>query len=249
MISAFSGIDLVVFGAGELGGRVAESWVNRGGRCQAVTLTTQRHEALRMSGIETCLANVFNAPDAAQYWVFATPGSTRQLEAVQRCMKAVKPMRAVFCSSTVLFRSQSTERKEAARRAEAEFQQWAGEAGTILRFGGLYRTGRGPFAALQKGRIPAPGPGNRWLPLIHYDDAATAILNALQLPSPDPWYAVVTDPIPTRRAFYAAASQRLGVDIPFSEDIERPELALELDRTRRDLLPNARHPHWTGALG
>jgi nucleoside-diphosphate-sugar epimerase len=130
-------------------------------------------------------------------------------------------------------------------RVEQLFRQWAGSRGVILRLGGLYCPGRGPFSALARRRSFRLGPPDKTLALIHYADAATATWAALRHPAPEPVYLAVTPPCPTRYDFYQAACRQLNLPEPtFSEPLRQPLTQYDVTRLRRDLLPQPAYPDW-----
>ena len=57
---------LIVLGAGELGGRVAQLATNDGQRVIAYTKTNQRHEALKSSGAEVGLGLPVDLPEESK---------------------------------------------------------------------------------------------------------------------------------------------------------------------------------------
>lgn len=88
--------------------------------------------------------------------------------------------------------------------------------GVVLRFGFFYGAEGGFTAdtirAVRKGRAPVFGHADGYYPTIMLDDAATAVLAALDLP--DGVYNVVDDEPLTRRAFFDALADALGVPPP-----------------------------------
>ena len=170
------------------------------------------------------------------------------------------PARAVFISSTGYYGTpqgivnEDTPPGDTAHAAdiaaaETAFRDWAGSRGVILRLGGLYRQGRGPLSALQRRGTVPPGPPNRTLALIHYTDAATATLAALEHPAPEPLYVGVVPPCPTRQEFYLSACQALGLSEPtFDMPLEHPPAEYDVTRMYRDLLDSPVHPDWHDAL-
>ncbi len=247
---------LVVWGAGELGGRVAAEWVRRGGAAIGVTRSEARHADLRAAGVEPHAGSAVDVlrPDDALF--LALPGSAAQREAAESL--AVVPARAALSGTTGYYGAWSgpidedtppgdDEHAAAAAAAEATFRERAG--GVVLRFGGLYRQGRGPMGALARTRKVPPGPPDKVLALVHYDDAASAAVAALAHPEPEPAYLVVTPPLPTRRDFYLAATVILQLDAPmFGPPLGRPPAVPDVRRLRRDLLPEPAWPKWQAAL-
>jgi nucleoside-diphosphate-sugar epimerase len=248
---------LVVWGAGELGGRVAAEWVRRGGAAVGVTRSEARHAELRAAGVEAHAGSAVDVlrPDDALF--LALPGSAAQREAVEALPFA--PARAVYSGTTGYYGTWSgpvdedtppgdDEHARNAAAAEAAFRAATG-GGVVLRFGGLYRKGRGPMGALARTRKVPPGPPDKVLALVHYDDAASAAAAALAHPSPEPAYLVVTPPLPTRREFYTAATVILQLDAPlFGPPLGRPPALPDVRRLRRDLLPEPAWPKWQAAL-
>ncbi len=252
---------LITWGAGELGGRVGRLWVQAGGQATGLTRSEQRHDALTAAGIEPRLgspADLLRPDDAL---LFALPGHATQREAVETLSGVAPPARAVFISTTGYYglpqgsineqtaRGQS-ERAASIAAAEQTFFEWAGEAGVVIRLGGLYSRERGPFAALRRrGYVARSGPSNKTLALIHYDDAATALLAALSHLQPQPLYLAVTPPCPTREEFYTAACARLDLPPPtFDAPLPHPPARFDVSLLRRDLLPSPAYPDWRAIL-
>ncbi len=251
---------LVIWGAGELGGRVALLW-RRGHRGEVIGVLrgAAREDDLRGAGVEPTreLPPDFIQPD--DLLVLALPGSLKQRAAVMTLEVVKPPRRSILISSTAVYGSAAGrvdedtplgggERAEAAVRAESDFREWAGSSGVILRFGGLHRPGRGPIGALRRNGVAHPGPPNRALPLIHYDDAAQAVFGALSIRDPEPVYLGVTPPSPTRAAFYQRACAVLGLPDPtFTEPLPHEPATFDVSRLRRDLLPTPAQPDWRAA--
>jgi nucleoside-diphosphate-sugar epimerase len=249
---------LVVWGAGELGGRVARAWVERGGTALGFTQTTARHAELRAAGVEPHTgAPELRADDAL---LLSIPGSANQRAAVEALASVAPPARVVLAGTTGYYGGawsgpidENTppghdEGAVAAAETEAAFRAWA-PSGVVLRLGGLYRKGRGPVTAFARKKAAPPGPPDKVLALVHYEDAAAAAVAALAHPSPEPTYLVVTPPLPTRRDFYLAASVILELDAPmFGPPLRRPPAVPDVSKLRRDLLPAPKWPKWQAAL-
>lgn len=246
---------LIVWGAGELGGRVATAWTD--GPVQAWTRTTTRHDALAREGL-TCHTGSPTVT-ADDHLLLSINGSDRQAMAIAQLADGPPPRRAVLISSTSYYglargtidedtRPGRSDRALRAVAAEAAFRAWAPD-GVVLRCGGLYRPGRGPLHALAVRKAVPKGPPNKALALIHYDDAAAAALAALRHPSPEQTYLAVTPPLPTRQDFYLAACVLLGLDLPaFGRRLLGHPATYDVRRLRRDLLPEPQHPKWQAAL-
>ncbi|MCB0035199.1 MAG: hypothetical protein KDE51_14305, partial [Anaerolineales bacterium] len=206
---------LIVWGAGELGGRVAALW---NGPVLGFTETSARHDDLLAAGVEPRLGSAAPRLKADDCLLLALPGYQNQQLALEALVEATLPARVVIISSTGYYGIASgrvtvdtppgtSERAQAIAQTEALFHKWTNGRGVIVRLGGLYRLGRGPFSAFAKRRrIPEKPPESK-LPLIHYDDAARAVHQVLIHPQPRPVYLGITLPCPTRREFYTAACQ------------------------------------------
>lgn len=250
----------VILGAGELGGRVARLRAAAGDTVLGYTRSTARHPALKRDGVEP-RAGVPDDLTADDRLLIALPGADRQMMAVAALRNRPAPRRVVFISSTGYYgatvrgdvnedtppgESDRAQRNAAAERA---FRGWAGDRGVILRLGGLYRPGRGPLSALAKSKRVPPGPPDKTLALIHYDDAATAAAAALVHRDPRPVYLGVTPPCPQRKDFYLAASVILGLDLPgFERALGGAPAVYDVRRLRSDLLAEPAHARWQGAL-
>lgn len=247
-----------IWGAGELGGRVAASRAAAGDAVIALTRGPDRHPALRAAGAQPRIGAPDYAADDAL--LIALPGTDRLTLAVASLAERPPPRRVVLISSTGYYGAArgtidehappgAGERSQRVAALEARFAQWAGEAGVILRCGGLYRPGRGPLSALRRSKAAPLGPPDKTLALIHYDDAAAAAEAALVHPDPQRVYLAVTPPCPTRRDFYLAACVMLDLALPsFGPALGGRPATFDVSRLRADLLPEPRHPRWQAAL-
>lgn len=101
--------------------------------------------------------------------------------------------------------------------AEGRIRAWAGARGVsavILRFAGLYGPGRIVRRALLERAEPIPGDPDRFLNLVHIDDAAAAAAAVLDCENPAPVYLVADDRPVTRREYYATAARVIGAPEP-----------------------------------
>lgn len=251
---------LITYGSGELGGRVAKLWPEPGGAVIGLTATGKRHAALRAAGVEPMIGGPEKVLEPEDALLFALPGHAKQRQAVEALAGLPPPARAVLISSTGYYGLSAgtitedtppgaDERSAAIAATEQAFFEWAGQNGVVIRFGGLYRPGRGPLPALLRRGHPLPGPPNKTLALIHYDDAATATVAALQHPAPESVYLGVVPPCPTREEFYRLACRRFDLDPPtFTKSLDHPPAQFDVARFRRDLLPAPAFPDWHEAL-
>ena len=93
-----------------------------------------------------------------------------------------------------------------------------------------------------------PGPPNKILALIHYDDAAIATTKALELPNPANTYIGFMLPSPSRQDYYAAACAALQLSPPTFTDAIADPPQYDIGRFQTDLLPHPTHPDWHEAL-
>ena len=250
---------LIIWGAGELGGRVARLWCAAGGAAVAFTRTEARHERLRDWGVQARTGDPHDELRDTDVLLLSLPGTSAQQQAVASLATAPLPARSVLISSTGLHAGDSGWVDESsppgagARPAliaacESSFHDWAGSTGVVLRCGGLYRAGRGPLSELRRVGVAPPGPPDRSLALVHYDDAALAAHAALVHPSPERVYLCVTPPSPTRREYWQAACRVLGAPAPtFEPAVGRPPVEYDVRLLRRDLLPTPTRPDWQDA--
>lgn len=251
---------IVIWGAGALGERVAEIGSARG-PVIAVTATTARHAALEALGAEPCLPEDAPPLRTSDRLLLAVPGSDRQYEVLQRLSVEPAPDRVVAISTIGIYGQPSGHvdedtplgRDPHARRAfrfEQSVRAWGGPGTVVLRMGGLYEPGRGPYAALARKGETRLGPPDRTLALTHYDDAAAATARALTIPDPEDTYVVVTSPCPSRLAFYEAACARLGIPlVPFEAPTGLEPAWYDTERMADDLLADPAWPDWHAALG
>ncbi len=249
----------VVWGAGELGGRVAQLAVSQGFEVHAYTATEQRHANLASKGIRVSIGDPvsFRPTDLV---LLSISGTAALTAAIERVRLYETPKRIVLTSSTGYYHGRTgvidsqtgpgeTSRAQNIAMMEAGFKLWAKSAGVILRLGGLFRIGRGPLNAYQKKQIVPPGPPNKKLALIHYEDAAKATLAAMTIDQPKSEYVVVGEQCPTRQEFYLAASVLLGLPIPsFGKPLSGPPIDYDTTPMQLDLLPEPSHPQWQEAL-
>ena len=252
---------LIVWGAGELGTRVLARWTASGLEGIGYTRTDRRHEQIRSLNAAARKGSPSKQLRGDDALLCAIAGSAAQYEAIASLREvAPPPLVAVFISSVGYYDHPYGATDEATAlgttphavriaKAETAFQEWMGGNGIILRLGGLYRPGRGPMSALiRRGSSPS-GPPDRTLALIHYEDAAEAVFNALSQPPPQRIYLGVTPPCPTREAFYLAACKKAGLAPPiFNSPLAKPLTDYNVSRLRRDLLPKPLYADWHYAL-
>jgi nucleoside-diphosphate-sugar epimerase len=102
--------------------------------------------------------------------------------------------------------------------AERLVRAWADAhhdaSAVILRFAGLYGPGRIVRRAMLERGEPIPGDPEKFLNLVHIDDAARAAAAALDAGAPAPIYLVADDRPVTRREYYSVAARVIGAPEP-----------------------------------
>jgi nucleoside-diphosphate-sugar epimerase len=104
---------------------------------------------------------------------------------------------------------------EAEERVRVWARTRAGSApAVVLRFAGLYGPDRVVRRALLERGEAMPGDPEKFLNLIHIDDAAREAVAALRAARVDPLYLIVDDRPVTRRDYYSCVATFLGVSLP-----------------------------------
>lgn len=221
----------LIFGCGYLGLRVAQRWLASGDRVVAVTRWAERAAFLQQLGLRPLVADVTRpdtltslpAADTVLYAVAPdrTSGASPDQVVVQglnNVLHALAPRsgRIVYISTTGVYGDhqggwvdESTpcepSRPGAGRYLQAENLLRAHDAPVqrvILRLAGIYGPQRVPnLRQLASGEPIAAWP-ERFLNLIHVDDAVEAIDRAASHDRPSPLYLVSDGHPVRRRAFY-----------------------------------------------
>lgn len=209
-------VDLWVVGAGELGQRVIKIWKEKHPRSVVVaeTLTRDRHRYLKPLGALCTLREKRSERDKhiASNVVFAAP-PTGTLDYALELKEATRLWnrrgKFVFTSSTRTVLPDKngviceTSPMNGSDVALAE-NQTISHDGTIVRLAGLYHLRRGPHAKwLKDGKVSGHPQGT--VSLIHYDDAAMAVVNALLHGQSNATYLVADDVPLTRQQICEAA--------------------------------------------
>jgi nucleoside-diphosphate-sugar epimerase len=157
---------------------------------------------------------------------------TVQVEGLENVLKRIPapPERLIYASSTGVYgqadgswvdESSPTEPTRDNGRvlleAEALARRWAADSGArlvVLRFAGLYGPGRVVGQGLIERGEPVAGDPERFLNLVHIEDAAAAVVAALQFPDPDPVYLVSDDRPVTRGEYYSLLARLLHAPAP-----------------------------------
>jgi nucleoside-diphosphate-sugar epimerase len=110
--------------------------------------------------------------------------------------------------------------------AESRVRAWAKSRGglareIVLRFAGLYGPGRVVRRSMLERGEPIPGDPQRFLNLIHIDDAACAAIAALETTVADPVYLIADDRPVSRYEYYSLVARLVGAPKPHFE-VPRP---------------------------
>jgi nucleoside-diphosphate-sugar epimerase len=101
--------------------------------------------------------------------------------------------------------------------AEGRIRAWSemrSITAVVLRFAGLYGPGRIVRRSILERGEPIPGDPDKFLNMIHIDDAARVSATALDADESGPIYVVGDDRPVTRREYYAVAAEALGSPEP-----------------------------------
>lgn len=204
--------DLLVVGAGVLGQLVATEWqtLHPHATVTGETRTDTKHADLKQKGIQPALAG--SLTDVPNYMVFSAPpsGSQDYAATVAATVARASPAtRIVFTSSGSVHGDASKvsedtpvhDQGRSATLAAAEQAVLAHPNSAVIRLSGLYTRERGAHSYwLRIGEVTSAPNGN--VNLIHYGDAAHAVVLALKLSS------VELSKL-ERRTFLAAARERI----------------------------------------
>jgi nucleoside-diphosphate-sugar epimerase len=234
----------LIIGCGYLGMRVARRWMEDGQAVAAVTRSHARADALKRQGVLAIVADIMrpaaldNLPEA-QTVLFAAGydvagGYSRQdlyVKGLQAALNAISPgtRRIVFISSTSVYGQSEGEWVDESSRCdpitasgkaflEAEKTLAAsrfGPCAIVMRLAGLYGPGRmrRRTKELMAGKSIVSSK-ERFLNLIHIEDAAGVVIAADKLARP-PCRYVIADGCPVQFGDYLAyLAKLLGVGSP-----------------------------------
>jgi nucleoside-diphosphate-sugar epimerase len=139
---------------------------------------------------------------------------------------AGSPARFIYISSTSVYgqtdggwvdESSPTEPLEESGRVVLDAERTLRPDAVILRFAGIYGSGRVlRKASLLKGE-PVPGDGERFVNLIHVDDGVRAVLAAEANAVLGETYLIADDAPPTRRELFTKTAELIGAPVPTFE--------------------------------
>ena len=229
-------MEMLIFGCGYLGRRVANRWLSMGARVFATTRSEARADDLRREGIDPIVCDVLEPESLEKLPTVSTvlyavgldrsSGRTMREVYVQGLANVLAalpaPERLLYVSSTSVYGQQHeeevdeqavTEPLEPSGRVVLEAEQVLRlhmPRAVVLRFAGIYGLGRlMRQEALLKGE-PVVGNPDKWLNLIHAEDGVTAVLAAESRGKPGEVYNVCDSQPVRRRDFYECLAQLLG---------------------------------------
>ncbi|CDF37085.1 unnamed protein product [Chondrus crispus] len=184
--------DLLIIGAGTLGRLIATVWreAHPAATILGETRSATSHVAVALAGATPSLAG--SSTEKFPYVVFcAPPGQSEDYPAAAAiaASRISSGGRLVFTSSgSVHGRSATriTEETPELREgrslvlAEAEDKVLAVPEGNVIRLAGLYTRDRGPHVFWLRKRA-VPGPVDSFVNMLHYEDAATAVVAVLRM--------------------------------------------------------------------
>lgn len=234
-------VKTLIIGTGYLGERVARLLVARGDRVYGTTRSLGRAIELSRLGIEAVVADVM-VPDSLSRLpevdrVLYCVGYDRSkgvpirevyVEGLRHALGHLvdRAGRVVYAGSTGVYGQNDGEWVD--EDSPAEPRSESGKAcleaeetlrssalpSTILRYSGLYGPGR---IMRREGLLkaePIVGDPDKFLNLIHIDDAARAAIAALDHPEPGVLYLATDNRPAPRREFYTLAAEALGAPAP-----------------------------------
>ncbi len=235
-------MSVLIVGCGYLGLRAAKLWLAAGQQVHA--LTRGRADALRAEGIIPVVGDVTHPEslklphtDTVLYAVGMdrSSGRTMQEVYVQGLRNVIEALgvasrqtatRFLYVSSTGVYgqtdgswideTSPTIPLEESGRvvlEAEAALKELRPDA-VVLRFTGLYGSGRVLRRAALLADEPVPGSGEKFVNLIHADDGARAVLAAEARGTPGETYLIADDAPPTRRELFTLTAELIGAALP-----------------------------------
>jgi nucleoside-diphosphate-sugar epimerase len=234
-------LDLLVFGAGFTGSRVAEAAVRRGMSALAVVRSEANAAALRARGLRVTTAQ---ALDVARESLETTTHAVITFPPTSGVDHALAPLlakaRAVsYLSTTGVYEDLEGDIDDATTLPVVPSPKYAAvlaaEAayravgGAVLRSPGIYGAERGIHLRLARGDFKLSGDGSRYGSRIHVDDLAELLLASAETPGET---FVVGDLEPCRqRDMVAWLCARFG--LPFPESAPLDQVHETLRRNRR----------------
>ena len=217
---------LIVIGCGVLGKHIFKHW---NGNFTGIVKSLDSVKALSLEGINARHEMPNNLD--SQSVVFATNGSPNQLEAIKSFASSNPNFtgKAILISSTSYYQGTQgpvnedskggdTPRSIACQEAEEAFAS-VFKRGWVLRCGGLFEPGRGPFAYLSRTRQIPPISTGQQLALFSYRDLQRLVIFLLENEAQTISTLLCTvAKCPTRFEYYSAAFEKLNIVYQLPKD-------------------------------
>lgn len=230
----------VVFaGCGFLGEVAAGLFFENGWRVLGLCVTAETAARLSAHPFQVQIADIsrplvapegWRQPDLVIHCASSGGGTADDYRAVYRdglahLIEAFSPSRVIFTGSTSVYNQQNGEevddtsqtlpqRETAKVLLEAEALA-LGSGGIVARLAGIYGPGRSMFLRkFAEGNAVLEAGGDRFLNLIHRDDAAKALLRLADPSIPSGIYNVCDDHPPTQRELYGWISEFFQKPMP-----------------------------------
>lgn len=269
----FANPDLLIVGCGYLGQRIVRQWCGVG---RIFALTRNRPDELRALGAIPIVGDVLDAaslerlpPVGAVVYAVGLDRTTGHsmhdvyVHGLTNVLEALTGApRIAYVSSTSVYAQQggewvdetaATEPVDESGRivlkAEATLRAKRPDA-IILRSAGIYGPGRllRRATALHSAEPIAADP-DRWLNLIHVEDAANAVRTALERGPNGTTYNVADDRPPTRREFYSELARLLGAPMPvFVPGADKTNRRIVNRKMKNELGVSLRYPSFVEGL-
>jgi nucleoside-diphosphate-sugar epimerase len=242
-------IDISVMGCGWLGLPLAERLVKSGYQVNGSTTSETKLDKLRQAGIHPFLIDLSDSAlntDVltdflrADVLVLNIPpklradggeGYMQQMQLLLKALRNSSVSRVLFVSSTSVYLdlnrvvteedtafTDELDPNNALLKAERLFQNNEDWVCTIVRFGGLVGGNRQP-GRFMAGKHNLPN-GDAPVNLIHLDDCVHILHRIIEQEMWGKVYNACADEHPSRRDFYAAAAQALGLEAPTFVNME-----------------------------
>ncbi|MCA6078630.1 hypothetical protein [Fulvivirga sedimenti] len=251
-----------ILGCGWLGTAAGKSLIKKGFNVYGTTTSSNRMSELRELGISPVMLQVGN-PSAKELPVlpatdiiilFMTPGVIwPNRNQISQLIRKSGSSHLILASATSVYPENNKTVKETDAEyissphsgivllsMEDQFRNIPGVTTTVLRFAGLYGPGREPGMFL-KNRTIVRGPGNP-VNLVHQEDCVRAVNVIIERLPPAGIYNICADVHPTRKEFYTAAAERIGINPPVFSGDDEPFKLVDNDKFKDNFGFRYMHP-------
>jgi nucleoside-diphosphate-sugar epimerase len=233
--------DKLIVGCGYLGRRIAALWCAQNHRVFATTRSATRAVEWRARGLQPVLCDVLDPGslrtlprvESIAYCIGLDRSAGDSMHRVyvdglDNVLAAVPhpDARFLYVSSTSVYgqtegedvdESATTAPQEESGKIVLEAEQLLRSrlpSAVVLRFAGIYGSGRLMRGEAIKAGDPIIGDADKWLNLIHVEDGAAVVVAADKLAAPGSTYNVSDGEPVRRRVFYTKLAEVLGAPLP-----------------------------------